>query len=67
MAESVDWSLTTFEGNRRRQHLEFLQLPFREKLLVIERLGEVAALLTSARDTGQTLPVSEQTRDGNPR
>jgi len=45
MPESIDWSLTTYEGNRRRQHAEFRALTLREKLLRIEELGEVAAHL----------------------
>lgn len=43
MTDDVDWSLTTWEGNRRRQHRDFLKLSFREKLEVVEHLGEVAA------------------------
>ena len=41
MSEAPDWSLATWEGNRRRQHLDFQALSFREKLQVIENLGEV--------------------------
>ena len=42
MSDQIDWSLTTWEGNRRRQHAEFRSLPFREKLLVLEQLEEVS-------------------------
>jgi hypothetical protein len=43
MADQPDWTLVTWEGNRRRQHREFQALTFREKLRVIESLGEVTA------------------------
>ena len=49
MADEIDWQLTTWEGNRRRQHEEFRRLSFREKLLVIEQLGEVSALFAAKR------------------
>ena len=62
VAES-DWTVTTFEGNRRRQHLEFLRLSFREQLLGSEQLGEVAALCSPGRERGQSIRVSEQKRD----
>ncbi len=40
--DDIDWSLTTFEGNRRRQHQEFLALPLWEKLAIIEQMELVA-------------------------
>lgn len=49
MPEEVDWGLTTHDGNRRRQHLEFLALSLREKLTRIEELGEVAAFFEARR------------------
>jgi hypothetical protein len=36
MPEEVDWSQASFEGNRLRQHREFLALPLREKLKILE-------------------------------
>ena len=33
-----DWSLSTWEGNRRLQHQEFNALPFRRKLELIESM-----------------------------
>jgi len=33
MPDEIDWSVTTFAGNRRRQHEEFLALSFREKVV----------------------------------
>lgn len=47
MADEIDWHLTTWEGNRRRQHEAFRALPFREKLAVLEALGEMASLLVA--------------------
>jgi hypothetical protein len=49
MADEIDWSLTTWEGNRRRQHEEFLRLSFRQKVAVIEQLNEVAAAFAALR------------------
>ena len=43
MAEEIDWSLTTWEGSRREQHRRFLALSLRDKLAVVESLGEMAA------------------------
>jgi hypothetical protein len=42
MPDEIDWTLTTWEGNRRRQHEDFLALSFREKVALIEQLGEVS-------------------------
>lgn len=47
MTDDIDWYLTTWEGNRRRQHEAFRALPFREKLAVIEALGEMSSLLVA--------------------
>jgi hypothetical protein len=43
------WRLSTWEGNRRRQHQEFRALPLREKIAIIEQLGEVTELFASRR------------------
>jgi hypothetical protein len=32
----IDWDLTTWKGSRLNQHREFLALPFRKKLEMIE-------------------------------
>jgi hypothetical protein len=37
----IDWSLTTWKGSRLQQHREFLALPFRRKLEVIEELDDL--------------------------
>ena len=41
--EEIDWSLTTWEGSRRRQHQEYYALPFSEKLRRLEEMAEFAA------------------------
>ena len=45
----IDWSLATFEGLRRAQEQEFLALSFREKLLRIEQMADLAARLRRDR------------------
>ena len=40
--DGIDWSVTTFEGNRRRQHEEFHARPFREKLAALEEMEVVS-------------------------
>jgi hypothetical protein len=49
MAERWRWEDATWEGHRRRQHEEFRALPFREKLVIIEQLGETAAFFAARR------------------
>ena len=41
----IDWSLATFDGVRRAQEREFLLLSFREKLVRLEQMAEVAEWL----------------------
>jgi len=38
----IDWSLCTWEGARRAQHLAFLALSFREKLEAVEETCDLA-------------------------
>lgn len=57
MAEASSWNFASWEANRRRQHLEFLALPLREKLVIIEQLGEVAEHF-AARRRARGLPVA---------
>lgn len=56
IADPIDWGVASWEGHRRRQHQEFQALPFREKLVVIEQLGEVADFF-SERRRARGLPV----------
>lgn len=46
---SIDWSLTTWKGSRRRQHQDFYALAFRRKLEVIEELGNLAEHFAASR------------------
>lgn len=50
MPEEIDWTVTTWEGNRRRQHAEFRALSLREKLVIIEQMGDVNDLLQRSRN-----------------
>jgi hypothetical protein len=56
MADPIDWGVASWEGHRRRQHQEFRALPFRDKLVIIEQLGEVAAFFAERR-SARGLPV----------
>lgn len=57
MPDDAVWRLGTWEGNRRRQHQEFRALPLRDKIAIIEQLGEVTELF-AARRRMRGLPVS---------
>ena len=65
MAEGTDWEAATWEGHRRRQHRDFQRLPLREKLAIIEQLGEVAAFFVQRR-TARGLPVNSRLPDRAP-
>lgn len=54
MDKAIDWTLTTFEGSRRRQHQEFLALSFREKLQAMEDMAEVARAWGMGTEAGAT-------------
>ena len=45
--EPTDWSLATFAGLRRAQHEAFRALSFRDKLLRLEEMDEVAKQLAA--------------------
>ncbi len=57
MPDDAEWSVATWEGNRRQQQRDFLALPFREKVAINEQLGEVSAFF-AARRRARGLPVS---------
>lgn len=61
MAEDIDWSLTTFEGLRRRQQQEFAALPLREKL---ERIGEANELVEyfAVRRTARMMAAGDESK-----
>ena len=54
MSDEIDWTLTTWEGNRRRQHAEFRALPLRAKLTIIEQMGEVGERFARLRAERQS-------------
>jgi len=48
--DGADWSLTTRKGSRLRQHREFLALPFRRKMELLEEMCERAGRLGATRE-----------------
>ena len=67
MPDDADWTLATWEGSRRRQHLEFLALPFREKVAAVEEMADLAAFFTERRKA-RGLPIrSPGSPQGSPR
>jgi len=60
MPDGTDWSVTTFEGNRRRHHEEFRALPLREKVARIEEMGEVAELFAARCRSARGAPDAPQ-------
>jgi len=44
----VDWSLTSFEGNRRAQLRRNLRLTLRERLQAVEDMAEMTRVLQAA-------------------
>ncbi len=41
MSDHTDWTLLSFDGNRRAQHAAFRALTFREKVIRLEQMAEV--------------------------
>ena len=66
MPDDIDWSVTTFEGNRRRQHEEFLALPLREKLERLEQMAAVAEFFASRRAMREAGNKSRAAEHGEP-
>ncbi len=58
MPESADCTLPSWAESRLRQHREFLALPFRQKVVILEQLGEVAEHF-AARRRARGLPVAD--------
>ena len=50
---SIDWSLTTWEGNRRAQLRQWQKLSLRERLEALEAMNETAAAFAAARHEGR--------------
>lgn len=47
--DEIDWSLTTFEGLRRKQRQEFAALSFEEKLERVEQMGDLVEIFEARR------------------
>jgi len=63
--EPVDWSLASFDGNRRARHAAFAALSFREKLERLEQMAEVARRLQGTPGAAeQPCPVPGRDRTG---
>jgi hypothetical protein len=67
MPDDIDWTLTTWEGNRRRQHEEFRALPLRTKLAMIEQMSEVSERFARQRAERQSAANSVPTVESNDR
>ncbi len=60
MTDSVDWTLLTWEGNRRQQHRDFAALSFREKMEAVEAMAAVAERLGNGRAARGTAAPGKQ-------
>ena len=49
MSDEIDWSVTTFEDNRRQQQREYLLLPFRDKVAALDEMAGMAAWVAARR------------------
>lgn len=47
--DGIDWSLCTWKGSRREQHLSYLALPFRRKLELLEEMCDFARWTMESR------------------
>ncbi|MBN8598992.1 MAG: hypothetical protein J0L78_15070 [Planctomycetes bacterium] len=59
MPDEIDWSLTTFEGLRRKQRQEFAALSFEEKLERVEQMGELVEMFEAQRKARNEKAASE--------
>lgn len=57
--DEIDWSLTTFEGLRRKQRQEFAALSFEEKLERVEQMGELVEMFEAQRKARNEKAASE--------
>jgi hypothetical protein len=57
MPDEINWAVTTFEGNQLRQQREFLALPLREKLKIIEQMCEVSEFFAARRAAASRTPT----------
>ena len=60
MDDAAGWDATTWAGNRRRQHDEFRRLPLREKIAIIEQMGDVVEFFAARRRDRGVAAVRER-------
>jgi len=60
----IDWSLTTFEGVRRKHHEKFMAQSLREKIQALEDMEElIKALKMNQESNHKTNPTDETSSD----
>lgn len=64
--DEIDWSLTTFEGLRRKQRQEFAALSFEEKLERVEQMGELVEMFEAQRKARQQGAVENRSPQDRP-
>lgn len=57
--DDIDWSLTTWEGNRRAQLRHALTLTVRERLQVLDGMSELSERFRRMREAGKFSRVCE--------
>ena len=65
--QQIDWSLTTWEGNRRAQLRQAQKLTIRERLAAAEGLAEVARRFEQIRAQGGFKACEPEGSDDAPR
>jgi hypothetical protein len=50
---AIRWELTTFEGVRRLQRAEFMMLPLRDKIRILEEMQQVAEAFRRVTASGR--------------
>ena len=51
--DEIDWSVTTWEGNRRAQLREWCKLSLRERLEALDAMHDIAKTFAEARADGR--------------
>ena len=52
--DTIDWSLTTYDGSRREQMRRAAEIPFDRILDAIEEMGDLAAELAAQDKSGRS-------------
>lgn len=55
----IDWSLTTWEGNRRAQLRRALSITLRERMQAVEDMAEIARRFEETRANGKMWTISQ--------